>query len=499
MQITFQTAKNGEETALADNIYLHSSYAPSKEAERFADSLNFPFTPNTIISTEPALSYSVKYLRQKFENVKIGVIRYVKVFEKYNSDFDFVLNYFEHPDFEAYLESIYDEQQLLTIQFISWNPSARVFVKEDELVWKSIKAAMERSKTLLITRQYSEKKWLYNTAVFFKYIQKPVKLTGAINKTTIIISSGPSLKSALNVIKANRSKLFVLCLSSAISACLSNKIIPDLCMTTDGGFWAGEHLKKLRKTDIPLALPSEALCKKELLKKLNILPMVYDDGISKEICNAADGLSFIHAVRNGTVSGTALLFAAEYCTEDIYLCGLDMASQKGFQHLQPNELEINNSINDCKINTKEKRLTASELGGASLEIYKNWFCSTPLKLNGRKVYRVINEADKKNSLNWIEDIDEKKFEEKLLSHSNVSNTKLDSSPLFCKQNIDSKKLISNTLLFFKKNTDTEQFKKQIFPLDYVSLIHNPSNSEINKKMDSEYEKLKKKIEAVLNE
>ena len=29
------------------------------------------------------------------------------------------------------------------------------------LVWKDIKTALERSKTLLITRQYFEKKWLF--------------------------------------------------------------------------------------------------------------------------------------------------------------------------------------------------------------------------------------------------------------------------------------------------------------------------------------------------
>ena len=70
MQITFQTAKNGELTAAADNIYLHSSYAPSKEAERFAEGLTFPFTPQIIVITEPALSYAAKYIRQKSKMLK---------------------------------------------------------------------------------------------------------------------------------------------------------------------------------------------------------------------------------------------------------------------------------------------------------------------------------------------------------------------------------------------------------------------------------------------
>ena len=493
MQITFQTAKNGEETAAADNIYLHSSYAPSKEAERFVEGLTFSYTPQIIIITEPALSYAAKFLRQRYENAKIGVIRYVKDFEKYNSFFDFVLNYFEHPDFETYLERLYDEQQLITMQFISWSPSGRVFAAEETSVWKSIKAALERSKTLLITRQYFEKKWLYNTAIFFKYINNPVKLSGPVNKPTVIISSGPSLKPAINIIKSHRHNLFVLCLSSAISTCLSNGIIPDLCMTTDGGFWAGEHLKKLEKKDIPLTLPSEALCKKNLLKKLRILPMIYDDGISKEICESADRYTFVHAVRNGTVSGTALLFACEYCTKDIYLCGLDMACQKGFQHLQPNELETNNSLYDCRIRTKEKRLTASQFSGASLEIYKNWFCSNKIELKDRKVYRVINKADRQNNLNWIEDIEDTDFMNNLQNNKNAS----DSTFGFISQQIQ-KNNIDNRL-YFKKIFENENCKKQLFPLDYVSLIHNPGNSEILNKIDSEYKKLQKKIEAVLNE
>ena len=53
LNILFQKAKNGEETAIADKLFLHSNYAPSKEAERFVENLSIPYTPSAIIITEP--------------------------------------------------------------------------------------------------------------------------------------------------------------------------------------------------------------------------------------------------------------------------------------------------------------------------------------------------------------------------------------------------------------------------------------------------------------
>ena len=39
MKITIQKAKNGEDTATADGHFLHSNYAPVKEAQRFVENL----------------------------------------------------------------------------------------------------------------------------------------------------------------------------------------------------------------------------------------------------------------------------------------------------------------------------------------------------------------------------------------------------------------------------------------------------------------------------
>ena len=489
MKITIQKAKNGEETALADNHFLHSNYAPQKEAERFVENISIPYTPSAIIISEPALSYITVFLRNKFPDIKLGAIRYTDSFNAYNKDFDFVLNYYEHADFENYLEGRFTEEELLNSFFIPWTPSAQTFIEEDKLVWNSIKAALERSKTLLITRQYFEKHWFLNSCSFIKYLNTAIDFEAPVNKPALIISSGPSLISFIDTIKKNQNRFFIIALSSAITACIKNEIKPDLCLSTDGGYWAAEHLKPLYKHNIPLAMPAEAYCKKSLFSKLSILPLDYGDGISHELLSNSN-IKAKKAVRNGTVSGTALLFAAKYCSKDIFFCGLDLAEQKGFQHTQPNQLEANSSTADFRIKNKMTRLTRAQLTTGSLEIYKNWFINNPLKLNNRKVFRLIENKDRKNNLNWIEDLE-------LNSFTSLINN-LEATDKISFKTFDIKKDFTNLTKLLTDETNSEKIKRQIFPLDYVQLSHNPDNKSIPDKINKEWEKLKIKAGKILD-
>ena len=490
MEITIQKAKNGEDTALADGHFLHSNYAPVKEAQRFVENLTLPFIPKIIIVLEPALSYAADFLRTRFQNIKLGVIRYQKDFEQYNSKFDFVINYFETSNLEVRLESCLNEEELLSTLFFSWPASSQIYKEAENKIWKAIKASLERAKTLLITRQYFEKKWLINSFNFFSSIKHTVHFQNKIDKDVLIIASGPSLKPFVNYIQENQNKFFIICLSSAISVCFKYNIKPDLCMTTDGGFWAGEHLKKLYKTDIPIALPAEAFSSKNLLNKLKVLPLIYDDGISKEL-TIATGIANKHAVRNGTVSGTALLFAIEYSKKNIYMCGLDMANQKGFQHTQPNELEINTSIFDCRLRTKETRLARSELTTGSLEIYKNWFISNQFNLNKRKIFRLIENDDRKNSLGSIQDINLQEFTKLSQKFSDNKDQVFTETPY----KFESSKIKD----YINQNINNQNWKHQIFPLDYVSLSHNNENEEMQNKIETEWKNLIQKILGILDE
>ncbi len=490
MNITIQKAKNGEDTAVIEGHFLHSNYSPKKEAERFVQNLNLPYFPSAIIITEPGLSYVAEYFKIKFPSIKIGAIRYCPDFKDYDNAFDFIINYFEHKDFETFLENNFTEEDLLKFIFIPWQPSQQMFSETDKIVWNAIKASLVRSKTLLITRQYFEKKWFINSLNFVRYLSNQAEIDFPVNKDTLIISSGPSLNTFIPLIREQRKKFYIICLSSAISVCFKNQIIPDLCMTTDGGYWAGQHLKSLKNSEVPVAMPAEAFCSKNLLSKINVLPLDYGEGLSSEILKSS-GLQKIKAVRNGTVSGTALLFAAANCSKNIYLCGIDMASQKGFQHAQPNQLELNSSLLDNRISSKQLRLTKSELTTGSMNIYKDWFCNNPLNLGERKVYRLIEIKDRKNNLQWIKDISLSEFGNLISNNSCESR----SSSKTQKVSINKKALKK----LFTDNDKIENWKKQLFPLDYVLLSHNPDNIQTKEKIESEWNKLMKKAEDIFND
>ena len=123
MNISFEKAKNGDITAIYNNITLHSSYNPTREAERFVTTLNIPYIPPLFIIMEPCISYIVPLLKIKYPKSQIAIIRYTPYFNEYNKDADYILNFYEHSnDFENLLYNTFGEELLLTAFFIQWEP-----------------------------------------------------------------------------------------------------------------------------------------------------------------------------------------------------------------------------------------------------------------------------------------------------------------------------------------------------------------------------------------
>ena len=296
----------------------------------------------------------------------------------------------------------------------------------------------------------------------------------------MIIASGPSLQAALSSIKKNQASYFLIVLSSAIKCCFENNIIPDLCISTDGGYWAKEHLKILETyPSVVLALSCESCCQKNILKKSLILPLLYEDGISNDLSQVSE-IEFCNAKRNGTVSGTALQFAMNNSTGNIYLFGLDLHSKKGFQHTNPNELQINSQMHDFKLNSTEKKQVSAMLNSESLKVYENWFSN--FDINNRKIFRVIEKKDKNNSLGKIKDISIKEFE----NNTPHNQIKKDFNTFFV---IQKKKInLRNIKLLLKEIFFQDKIKKQFYPLDFVQYFHS-KNPQILLKIEENHKKL----------
>ena len=495
MNLLFGSAKDNNQTVSLDNHYIHSLYSPIKEAERFV-SLLPSLECDLILLIEPGLPYTLPFLKKKYPNAKIAIIRLIKDFNAYNSDWDFVFEYNNAQALENTLLSTFTEEELLCSQLLDWTPTKNLFQSQNLQIWQAYKNVLEHYRTILVTRQYFEKKWIINTCNYIKYLTNDFSIINKTSKPILIISSGPSLNKVIKELSQFREKCFIICLSSAIRVLLSNNIQPDLILTTDGGYYAGQHLKQLFNLEnLIVAAPCEAFIQKPLLESLNMIPCTYSDGISKKMLKACN-INAITLERNGTVSGTALKLALQLTDNNIYCLGMDLAPSQATQHTEPNELEINNSLKDFRLSNKETRQTKARFNSGSLAIYRNWFEN----LSGLKneVFRVIENQEK---LGEIKNINYSDFISNMISAKTITQDKT----IFKKQKKYSDEEISNKIKklksFIEKSNSTEEWKKQIFPVDYISIKHAKNQEEkklLLENLEEKNQRLLNKIGKLLN-
>lgn len=484
--IEFSRSKNGAETCTVNNKFLHSSYNPQNEAERFVNSVECTFFPKAVFINEPAMSYCIPFLRARFPDSKITAIRYSRVFDKWNDFFDDTL-YFEpgkEQFFETQLFQKNGEDVLCASLFLSWTPSANAFPEHEKNIWKSIKNTLQKCNALIATKSCFSRRWIKNAVTFCMNVKKTASIV-PFHSPVVIAASGPSIEGALSFLQKFRRKYILLCVSSALSILEKNNINPDFVLSTDGGWWAKVHLRPLEKNKIiPLALPPEAACQKNILHNSTIIPLDYSDGIESEILHIwteTCGISCLKAMRNGTVSGTAAELALSLTDGPVFACGLDLAENKGFQHAQPNMIETKASSTDTRILTTETRQAKSRFYSGSLHIYRDWFSAESRRL-AERFFRLSNSFPYKNTLGNIQDADFSLFKEKVSRFSDADKKCLFS----CEKHIQEKDIKSvqqKISSFIDRESRTERWLKTVFPTDVIMIEKTKDSAEKQKKKD----------------
>lgn len=492
--IIFENAKNGSLTCSADGKFLHSKYNPEKEAENYVNSMEIKDNASYILITEPCISYIAPEIKKKFKNSKLAAIRYTHAFDSFNSYFDsiiYVSGKNDAKNISSEIISRIGEKNILTSSFLRWIPASNAFKETDEAVWNSIKDAVNFSRASLFTNSYFSKRWFLNSIKNIVLTENFYHLNRT-NLPVLIAASGRSLEDCLPKIKEERKKIYLMCVSSAASVLLKYKIIPDLVISTDGGFWAKKHLEALKNhTEIPLALAAEGACPSFLLKKNPVALLEYSDGFTKKMLDFS-GIKLNDAQRNGTVSGTAVELALTLTEKNIYICGLDLHCSKGFQHTRPNRLELYNARNDTKISTCEIRSVKSELNTSALKIYEDWFSDKKRNFQGR-VFRLSENFKFNNSLNSIKDVDfdffckiEKKAE------------KLKPEPAVKKINVEKMLLKNKIHKFSTENSKTEEWMDEFFSAEEFALKNKSNPDEKREFLEEIHKKNKKFIKKIEN-
>lgn len=477
-EIQFTAAKNGLKTCCVGGTHLHSSYDPTKEAERFVSNINTDFTPFAIIVTEPALSYCVKPLREKFPNTKVGAVRFSTKFKFCDNLWDFVL----YPEQIDSLLTKYGEDAILSTIFVSWTPTQKAFATEHEKAWKAIRRITKTAQDILATRSFFADRWIKNSIRFCINAENNFIIEKG-NIPVLIVASGPSLKQSLPYIKEFREDFFLIALSSACVPLEYAKITPDLCISTDGSFWAKKHIARCK---VPLAVSAESAIPNHLFSTLPTIPLRYGESPESDLLDLCS-FKCMQGKRNGTVSGTAAELAFSITSNSVYACGLDLATCNGFQHIQPNQLEEANRMLDNRLKTRESRLYPASLNNESVKIYRQWFSTQNGKFSNR-FFRLTTKDFPYKPLGNIKTMD---WDEIDLNEKHGEKPRVVQVPI-----LEKKQRIQRIKKFIEEIESTsmpDTWVSAFFPADYIM------QKRVNKNMDETKAELEKKSLVKLNQ
>ncbi|GMO12611.1 MAG: DUF115 domain-containing protein [Treponemataceae bacterium] len=526
MQIQFENAKTGKKICSINGIALHSKYDPEKEAERYvqAEAEKCTFSPALVIVIEPALSYCAHFLQAAFPDAKLACIRACADFAQTDYLWHITLNA-KNKTAQAFGEELFlafGEELLCAAFFTTWTASAQVFKTETDCAWQAIKQALLKSRDILGTREYFAKRWLKNMFRFCacatnivlppqlppKSMQKNTAFSGNI----LIAASGPSLEPCLPFLRSHREDFFLIALSSALNVLQNAHIHADLFFSTDGGYWAKEHLAHAA-ADTPLACSAESAVPFLCYDEQPIMLLNYGGIIEEKFFALCDIGRSQKAKRNGTVSGTAACFALDaFPASNIFFCGLDLASGAHFQHANPNALFEKKAALTKRITPLASILADSRFTDTlSLQLYRNWFSSQNTAFT-KRIFRIFPDfsiSHNKNNfspkLGNITDISFSDYEKKYRRTSaRTSLKKSNEKIIFEPAHLPEKSQRIERLLQFtheaRKGELSAMLKKEIFPALWLTQkrkIAHHENSAGSAALEAQYATTMEELEKML--
>lgn len=482
-----------------NSFLLHSKYNPLKEAERFILSKNIQIYPLFIVITEPGESYLARILKQKYPKTTLVAIRYSSdLFKEYDYLWDYVWTSESKNTLSSFLRTIIPEEFLSQTFFWTWPVSDKIWKEKAQIIWAEIYNFIDVQKSILYTRNYFGQAWLNNIITNCLYSKNIVTIK-PINSAIILTAAGPSLE--YNMSK-EINNFFIFSVASATTTLNYYSVRPDLCISTDGGFWAKSHFNTL-DSSIPIAFPLEAAIPKNKLENNPLVFLNYGSRLENSLFTLMK-IKYKTAIRNGTVTGTAVELGMEMSDQNIYVTGLDLDSKSIFTHSRPHPSILKIKTSQNRFSPISSTLYESSQNYKALDTYASWFSNQSYIFNSR-VYRITPTNKKIKNIPDIDltDIIKKEpilldknnffqkddifltFELKKKSLFNFFNTLIQDSLLFLESDFTN----YNTIL----NTIESEFISLISFFDFVDFLKYKNEDYKSQKYIDTKEKLKKNI------
>ncbi len=349
-----ERSRRGFLSAKINNQWLHSPYAPEREADRFLlHALEGHPLPERILILGTGLGYLHQALRRRYPKLPCLSISYSRELRQKALEEGILI-----PEDSLVAADASDQNRSLgqffsnllpgDIKILTWNPAAKAFPQLHEDMTHTIRDILKQNQSSLMTTGYFGYRWLRNFVV--NYLTLPAVSRNInllpLDAPLIIAASGPTLERHLTSLAFHRSRINLWALPSASGALRHAGIRPDAVLATDPGFYAGYHYKEILSFQNPPPLlmpltayplsPGSSISGKQHRR---ILPVPISQGTQLE--NQFYGDSPITTIpENGTVAGSALHLAEILAPQrPIAFCGLDFSWFDLQEHARPHPFD----------------------------------------------------------------------------------------------------------------------------------------------------------------
>ncbi len=346
---TVFNAKNNEISCMFDNTYAHSAYNPSAEAKKILQTHEIE-NADSVVFFGCSLGYAPIECAKKYTNKTIIIIE---------PNLDFLLlafsvldwSYvFDHESIVFLLQA--PQQTVITILeqyglnecYIIEN---KAFMNYDLQYYTNLQTLIKRNKSKqsinVRTLEKFSKLWLSNMCKNLSFMQKLDGINRYKNKANTlracVLAAGPSLDEVLPYIREIKKRCILICVDTALRACLKAGVEPHFIVLVDPQYWNSLHLEGLKSPSSILITETAAYpsvfrfnCKEIILCSSHFPLGTYIETFIGEKGELVAG---------GSVATTAWDFARFIGCTHIYMAGLDLSFTNKKTHAKGSTFEEN--------------------------------------------------------------------------------------------------------------------------------------------------------------
>ena len=345
--LILEEAKNGSMTAKSGSLMLHSKYNPEREADTLVESFDSSKHENAVFLGF-GLGYGPAALAKKNPQATIILI------EKDSKRFFSALNamdwtpIFKHQKIILILEA--NVEEVASVISKCKTDATKVFkskahVAHNDSYFQAIENALiqnsQKEEINTNTLEKFAKLWLNNSCRNLDYLTlfDGVKKYAGLGKDIpfVILAAGPSLQKILPHLAEIKKRSMIVCVDTALHACLKQNVEPDFIILTDPQYYASLHLEFLSSPSSILiteiaAYPSvlRFRCKETVLYSSMFPIGQFFEGKTEEKGKLAAG---------GSVTTSAWDFARLCGSKKIFIAGMDLGFPGKETHIRGSRFE----------------------------------------------------------------------------------------------------------------------------------------------------------------